>query len=106
MTSEPERIEMLAGEVSCAIRVSLYRTVPRMPGYPLGIIDPIVVAAITQAEARGREIGLREAAAVADNHEYGIEIGKWMEMTKNEHSSYACRSVAMAILNLIPGEKA
>ena len=47
-----------------------------------------------------RNAGLEEAAKVADEHCYSIDIDEWMAMTKKEHGAYACKSVATAIRNL------
>ena len=57
--------------------------------------DAAGVQAITQAEARGREQGLREAATVADSHNLaGFRLGEAQTLIVN------------SITALIPGEPA
>jgi hypothetical protein len=51
-----------------------------------------------------RNAVIRECAAVAGEHGYGIEISEWVAMTKKEHGAYACKSVEKAILALIEQE--
>ncbi|MEO7467548.1 MAG: hypothetical protein ABIV36_11075 [Sphingobium limneticum] len=46
---DAQRQQMQIGEVAAAIRVELYRAVPSMPNYPVGIVEPVLEAALAEA---------------------------------------------------------
>ena len=45
-----DRVRIDIGELVAAIRVNLYRHVPNMPSYPVGIVEKVLKAALSSIE--------------------------------------------------------
>jgi hypothetical protein len=56
--------------------------------------------------ARSYADGVEDAAKVAEDLTFGIDIGEWLVMTKKDVSARACHECAAAIRLLSQGEKA
>jgi hypothetical protein len=72
MTKDTEALAAKIGEIAASIRINLYRAVPTMPNYPVGIVEAVLTTALAPSTAPdtigshfGNGGGLDPAAGVA-----------------------------------------